>query len=281
MIPITDSYLHCRRVTRRRAKNFYWAFRLLDAQRRDSLCAVYAFMRRCDDLSDEPGAPASALDAWRGELDRGLRGMLVEDRLWPAFFDTVARYKIPRQYFHDMIDGVASDLTRTSIATFDELYRYCYRVASVAGLSLVHIFGYRDPEALALAEKCGIAFQLTNIIRDVAEDAGLGRTYLPAEDMERFQVTAEHLRASSVSAELRRLLRFEAGRAFEYYDASRPLIGMVEPETRPALAALIEIYRRLLNRIEQRDYEVLARRIRLSTAEKVSILVKARLQSWK
>ncbi len=281
MIPIPESYRYCRHIARARAKNFYYAFRLLDPARRDSLCAVYAFMRRCDDLSDEPGAGAAALEAWRGELDRGLRGMLVEDRLWPGFFDTVGRYKIPRQYFHDMIDGVSSDLTRKRMGTYDELYRYCYQVASVAGLSLVHIFGYEDPAALELAEKCGIAFQLTNIIRDVSEDAGLGRIYLPAEDMDRFDVSPAHLSAKAVSPELRRLLRFEAGRAFTCYEESAPLVGMVARETRPALAALIGIYRRLLTRIEQRDFEVLARRVRLSTAEKVGIFLQARLGLWK
>jgi phytoene synthase len=281
---LPDSYEHCRTIARRRARNFYYAFRLLDPERRDSLCAVYAFMRRCDDLSDEPGAgrnSAQALDAWRGELERGMRGMMVEDPLWPAFFDTVAKYRIPRAYFHEMIDGVSSDLIRNSIATYDELYRYCYQVASVAGLSLVHIFGYNDGAALGLAEVCGVAFQLTNIIRDVGEDAALGRIYLPAEDMERFHVTAGHLRAQSVSPELRRLLRFEAGRAFAYYEQSRPLVDMVHPATRPALAALIGIYRRLLNRIEQHDYEVLAKRIRLSAPEKVLIVARARLGLWK
>ncbi|MEZ5403108.1 MAG: phytoene/squalene synthase family protein [Bryobacteraceae bacterium] len=281
VIPVERSYAHCRRVTRDRAKNFYYAFRLLDGPRRDAICAIYAFMRRCDDLSDEPGATVRALDQWRAELERGLRGMLVEDPLWPAFFDTVARHRIPTAYFHEMIDGVSSDLTRPAVQDWPELRRYCYQVASTPGLCLVHILGFDDPRALELAEQCGIAFQLTNIIRDVAEDARLGRTYLPAEDMDRFQVTHAHLTAPAVSPELRRLLRFEAERAFECYETSSPIVQTVSPETRPALASLIAIYRRLLTRIEQRDFEVLAGRIRLSTPEKVRILIESRLRGWK
>ncbi len=258
---LAESYTHCRETTRARAKNFYYAFRLLDPKRRDSICSIYAFMRHCDDLSDEPGATIESLEQWRAKLDHP-----DDNPLWPAFFDTVEHYRIPRQYFHDMIDGVSSDLTRTEFETFDELYRYCYNVASVAGLSLIHIFGFNNPGAPKLAEKCGIAFQLTNIIRDVKEDESLGRCYLPREDRRRFP-------------EIREVLRFEAQRARAYYEESRPLLGMVDPKTRPSLAALIEIYSRLLDRIEERDFDVFSERIRLSTAEKLLILGKAWISS--
>jgi phytoene synthase len=278
VITVADSYRHCRDVARRRARNFYYAFRLLDAARRDSLCSIYAFMRRCDDLSDEPGATPAALEGWRDELGASLDGHPGADLLWPAFLDTVERYHIPHAYFHEMIDGVSSDLTRKTIATFDELYRYCYQVASVAGLSLIHILGYRTTEALALAEKCGIAFQLTNIIRDVAEDAALGRIYLPAADLARFQVPAGDLNQRAVSPALRELLAFESERARRYYDESRPLLDLVSPETRHALWALIEIYSRLLDRIRQRGYEVLAERVRLSAVEKTGILLRGMLR---
>lgn len=274
------SYQHCRDVARSRAKNFYYAFRLLDPVRRDSLCAIYAFMRQCDDLSDEPGATRESLEAWRAQLDAALAGNRPAGPVWPAFADTVARYRIPVQYFHDMIDGVTSDLTRTRIETFDELYCYCYQVASVAGLSLVHIFGFDRPEALVLAEKCGIAFQLTNILRDVREDALLGRTYLPAEDLVRFGVTPELLRSGVENDEFRALMRFEAARAGSYFAQSRPLIGMVDPSCRKSLGALIEIYSRLLGRIEQRQYAVLRQRVRLSTAEKSWILVRSLWTSY-
>jgi phytoene synthase len=254
---LEESYAHCRATARARARNFYYAFRLLDGQRRGSICAIYTFMRHCDDLSDEPGATVESLERWREKLQAP-----DENSLWPAFFDTVKRYNIPLQYFHDMIDGVSSDLTRSSFESFDDLYRYCYNVASVAGLSLIHIFGFHHPDALKLAEKCGIAFQLTNIIRDVKEDQSLGRSYLPREDVARFP-------------EIREVLRFEAGRARAYYNESRPLLEMVDPKTRASLWALIEIYSRLLKRIEERDFDVFSERIRLSTAEKLFILAQA------
>jgi 15-cis-phytoene synthase len=257
-------------VARARAKNFYYAFRVLDAPRRDALCAIYAFMRHCDDLADEPGASAQALEEWRLKLDSALSGGNPIEPVWPGFADAVRRYKIPPHYFHDMIDGVTSDISRTEVATFAELYRYCYQVASVAGLSLVHIFGYRSEKALVLAEKCGIAFQLTNIVRDVAEDLGNGRIYLPLEDRERFRVAQ-----IADTPEFAELMRFEAERARAYYDESRPLLTMVNPACRPSLWALIEIYRRLLCRIERSNFDVLSRRIQVPTIEKYWIMARA------
>jgi phytoene synthase len=166
-----------------------------------------------------------------------------------------------------MIDGVSSDLEPRQIQTFDELYRYCYQVASVVGLTIIHIFGFDSPDALVLAEKCGIAFQLTNILRDVREDSENQRIYLPADDVQRFH------------GNFLGLMRFEAARAKAYYDESRPLIGLVHKKSRRSLWALIEIYRRLLDRIEQSNFDVLSRRIRLSTREKLQILLEAHLKN--
>lgn len=272
---LDQSYRYCRQVARDRARNFYYAFRLLDPVRRDSISAIYAFMRHCDDLSDEPGATRESLEAWRSQLDAALTGNVPGHPVWPAFLDTARRYRIPSQYFYDMIDGVSSDLERTRIETFDELYRYCYQVASVAGLSLIHIFGFDRPEALVLAEKCGIAFQLTNILRDVREDARLGRTYLPAEDLARFGVTPELLKTGIETDAFRALLRLEAARAWTYFRESEPLTSMVDPSCRRSLGALIAIYSRLLARIEQRQYAVLEQRVSLSAAEKSWILVRS------
>jgi phytoene synthase len=264
-------------VTRARARNFYYAFVLLDGPRRDAICAIYAFMRRCDDLADEPGATPAAIEQWRAELRRALVGEPTASPVWPAFAATAHRYRIPEQYFHDMIDGTGSDLTRPRMESFEDLYRYCYQVASVAGLSLIHVLGFRDPAALRHAEECGIAFQLTNILRDVREDARHGRVYLPATDAARFGVDTGALAGGPEPAGLRDLLRFEATRAREYFARSRPLLDMVSPECRASLWALIEIYSRLLTRIEQSGFDVLPRRIRLSTAEKLWILARGAL----
>jgi 15-cis-phytoene synthase len=272
-VSLEQSYAHCRRVARARARNFYYSFVLLAKDRKNAMCAMYAFMRFCDDLSDESGASAAAIERWRKELSEALAGRFSENPVWPAFYDSVQRYSIPRQYFHDMIEGVASDLEPRTIRTFDELYRYCYRVASVVGMTTIHIFGFDAPEALRLAEKCGIAFQITNILRDVREDRENGRVYLPAEDIERFGADLRTYDERFVE-----LMRFEAGRARAHYEESAPLLGMVHKRSRASLWALIEIYQRLLGRIERSNFRVLEQRISLPAWEKMGIVLQAALR---
>jgi phytoene synthase len=271
MTSLSNSYAYCRRITRARAKNFYYSFVLLSTEQRNAMCAMYAFMRFCDDLSDEPGATAAAMQNWRASLERALNGHLDDHPLWPAFHDAVQRYRIPHDYFFQMIEGVQSDLTPREIHNFDDLYQYCYRVASVVGLTTIHIFGFSDPQALDLAEKCGIAFQLTNILRDVREDAELGRVYLPTEDLQLFEVRREELLGTERSNRFLRLMEFEADRARRFYDQSRPLIGLVDTRSRSSLWVLITIYSRLLDKIRTSNFDVLQRRISLSTWEKVRI----------
>jgi phytoene synthase len=275
---LAESYAFCERVARREAKNFYYTFLLLAPPQRRAMCAIYAFMRQCDDLSDAENVPdrEAAIARWREDLGRALAGSLPENPLWPAFTDAVARYRIPHQYFSEMIQGVRSDLEPRAMQTFDELYRYCYQVASVVGLTVIHIFGFDTPEALPLAEKCGIAFQLTNIIRDVREDAGRDRIYIPQEDLARFGVRREELLAARVSPALRSALQFEARRAREYYLESAPLARMIHAESRGSFRALVDIYARLLDRIEESRFEVLARRIRVPGWEKAWIVLRSR-----
>ena len=275
MNEVDRSYEYCRRVARSRAKNFYYSFLLLSRQQRKAMCAIYAFMRYCDDLSDEPGASRAAIEKWRTELAGALEGRFSGHPVWPAFHHTVRRFGIPQEYFQEMIDGVASDLEPRRFETFDQLYRYCYQVASVVGLTVIHIFGFDTRSALPLAEKCGVAFQLTNILRDIREDAGLGRIYLPAEDLRRFGVTPEDLKAGNRSEAFLKLMRFEAGRARAYYNESLPLLDLIHPRSRPSLWALISIYSSLLERIETTNYDVFSRRVRLSLFEKSWIVVRA------
>jgi phytoene synthase len=278
MDAVASSYRYCRRVARSRARNFYYSFVLLSRPQRDAMCAMYAFMRYCDDLSDEPGATRAAIDGWRADLEQALAGHFSGHPVWPAFHHAVRQFGIPHEYFSEMIDGVASDLEPRRIETFDQLHRYCYQVASVVGLTTVHIFGFDSPAALPLAEKCGVAFQLTNILRDIREDAGLGRIYLPAEDLRRFGVSEDDLRAGVLSPGFVELMRFEAARARAFYEESRPLIELVRRASRRSLWALIEIYSRLLERIEGSGYDVFARRIRLSAREKAAIVLRALLR---
>jgi 15-cis-phytoene synthase len=266
------SYAWAEKVARSQAKNFYYSFLLLPAEKRRAMCAIYAFMRYCDDLSDAEGIPdrPAAIARWRDDLALALDNRAPDHPLWPAFADSVARYKIPHQYFFEMIEGVGSDLEPRTIETFDELYRYCYHVASVVGLTIIHIFGFHDPQALKLAEKCGIAFQLTNILRDVREDSEKHRVYIPAGDLRKFQVEA-----FVPGDPFRKLMEFEAQRARQYYDESAPLLGLIDSSSRPSLRALIGIYSRLLDRIVESNYDVLTRRIRVPNWEKIWILLRA------
>jgi phytoene synthase len=278
MNALEHSYTHCRAVAKQRARNFYYSFILLPPEKKNAMCAMYAFMRYCDDLSDEPGATSSAIDRWRDALTAALAGRPDTNPTWPAFLDSVARYSIPHEYFYAMIEGVASDLQPRTIATFDDLYRYCYRVASVVGLTTIHIFGFTSPYALPLAEKCGIAFQLTNILRDVREDAGLGRVYLPAEDLARFGVSVDDLKNARRTEQFGRLMEFETERARRYYRESAPLLDLIHPKSRPSLWALIAIYSRLLDHLADSHYDVLMRRISLSSLEKSWIVLRAALR---
>jgi 15-cis-phytoene synthase len=272
---VDQSYAYCKRLARSRAKNFYYSFVLLSEQQRKAMCAIYAFMRQCDDLSDEPGASREALDRWRAELTEALEGRFSGHPVWPALRHTVRSFGIPHEYLYEMIDGVVSDLEPRSFQTFDQLYRYCYQVASVVGLTVIHIFGFDTSTALPLAEKCGVAFQLTNILRDIREDAGRDRVYLPAEDMRRFGVTEADLRAGIRTPGFLQLMGFEAARARAYYDESKPLLDLIHPRSRNSLWALMAIYSRLLDRIEKTNFDVFARRVRLSSLEKSCIIVRA------
>jgi phytoene synthase len=273
---VEESYAFCERVARTQAKNFYYSFLLLSRPQRQAMCAIYAFMRYCDDLSDAEGVAdrAGAIARWQADLDSALAGAAPEHPVWPAFSDAVARYRIPHEYFRAMIRGVSSDLEPRHIQTFQELYDYCYHVASVVGLTIIHIFGFDDPRALELAERCGVAFQLTNILRDVREDAEHGRVYLPAEDLARFGVDPKQLAGGAISPALRSLLEFEAERARAYYQEAQPLTGLVDRRSRASLKALIRIYARLLERISNSGYEVLRERVRVPAWEKIWILAR-------
>jgi phytoene synthase len=280
---ISDSYRYCRQIARSRAKNFYYSFLVLPKEQRDAMCAIYAFMRKCDDLSDDPASTekskiAEAIAQWRVDTDRALHGDVTSDPIWPAFHDTVKRFDIPHRFFHEMIDGITSDLEPREIKTFDELYHYCYSVASVVGLTIIHIWGYKSPKALLLAEKCGVAFQLTNILRDVREDAQIGRIYLPVEDLRRFGVTVQQIQHGIEDDHFRELMKYEASRARTYYEESAPLINLISERSRACLWALRKIYMGLLSRIESAKFAVLSNRINVPTRTKLRILAFAMLR---
>jgi phytoene synthase len=194
----------------------------------------------------------------------------------PALVDTMRRYNMPARYLHDLISGAEMDLTVNSYATFDRLREYCYRVAGTVGLTCTHVFGFRDSRALDLAEKLGLAFQLTNIVRDVHDDCAMGRVYLPDEDLAQYNVSPEDFARTEGTLGVRELLRFEAGRAWQCYEEGAALLNLIEPESRPALWLLVHTYSALLARMEELDYAVFGERVRLSKAEKLVFIAKAR-----
>jgi phytoene synthase len=275
------SYRFCGTVARREARNFYYAFLLLPPMQRRSMCALYAFLRHTDDLADEPGSATEkfrALDDWRRELDAALTG---RGTAWPgllALADTVARHGIPSALLYEVIEGVLMDVQPRDFETFDNLADYCHHVASVVGLSCLSIWGYRSEggKAEQFAERYGIALQLTNIIRDVGDDARNGRIYLPRDDLAKFGVQPEELAAKGrPSDRIRELLAFEGQRAYQFYDQARPLAPLVAPVGRPVLLTIVGIYRALLDEIRRRDYNVLSTRVSLPTRRKIAIAVKA------
>ncbi|HKW68866.1 MAG TPA: phytoene/squalene synthase family protein [Terriglobales bacterium] len=287
---VTDSQLNtaysvCRRIARSSAKNFYYAFMALPRPKRDALSAVYAFMRHSDDLSDDPGRlPAerlARLEDWRNQMHSVLAGGVSDEPVLLALADTVRVFRIKPELLDALVEGTAMDVRemldgpglKLSFETFDELYKYCYHVASVVGLICIRIFGYEDPAAEKLAEQCGVAFQLTNIIRDVKEDAAMSRIYLPKEDLAMFGLSASALRSPEIER-LRPVLELEAERARSYYRAAEELIPLIEPDSQPALWVLVTIYRRLLDKIAECGYDVFRHRVRLTKTEKVAILTR-------
>lgn len=285
-LDLAQSIRYCDQIARTRARNFYYGFMLLPRERRRALSVVYSFFRACDDCSDEDGtieARRELLDEWRGKLDSLFSDPSQASSLgpiFPALHHVIQRYAIPARYFYELLDGTGTDLEKSSYDTFDELYAYCYRVASTVGLVCLHIFGFDgSSEALKMAEWCGIAFQLTNILRDVDEDAHLGRVYLPEEDLRRFGLTAiDVATTSSADARFRQLMAFEAQRAHEYYDRAAPLLYRIDPASRAGFSAMVSIYRSLLRKIEQEDFRVHGRRIKLSKGEKLRLLVSSFLR---
>lgn len=273
---LRDAYAYCQEVTRRSSSNFYYAFRLLPPERRAALCAVYAFCRFIDDIADEGGRrdPHGLLARWRAELARVYDNAPTHP-IGRALADTVRRFPIAEQHFLDLIRGVELDLTRRRYATFDELYEYCYLVASTVGLVCIEIFGHQHASAREYAVDLGIAFQLTNILRDVMEDAERGRIYLPLEDLRRYDCHEDDLLRGRYSPRVGALMAFECGRARAYYLRAG---GALAPEDRGSLApaeAMRLIYERLLVRIEARHFDVFGAKVTLPRYEKITLALTA------
>jgi phytoene synthase len=305
-LKLDTAYEQCIAIARRQAKNFYYAFLALPKPKRDAICAVYAFMRHADDLSDDESLSREQrranLDAWLAAWHRAANGEPIQDAVFIALDDARLRFHIPLDLLDQLVHGTAMDLDPptpekaaengaaqprpwndyTTYATFDDLRRYCYYVASVVGLVCIRIFGYTDPRAEQLAEDTGLAFQLTNILRDVREDAERGRIYLPLDDLDRYGVRIEDLAAlrdgDHLTLNQRELLESLANRAEDCYKSGDQLLPLIDADSRPALWVLITIYHCLLRRIERRDYDVFSQRVRVPLSTRLSILFRGLLQ---
>jgi squalene synthase HpnC/squalene synthase HpnD len=292
---VADSYEECQRIVKAAHSNFYYAFLLLPKAKRDALVALYAFMRLVDDVADEGDNVADkqrGLARWRAAFDSAITQQVAPGganatlapgapapqgaSVLPALVDTMQRYNMPSRYLHDLISGAEMDLTIKTYPTFERLKEYCYRVAGTVGLTCTHVFGFQDSRALDLAEKLGLAFQLTNIIRDVHEDFNLGRMYLPEEDLARYGVGKNDLGLTQPTLGVRELLRFEAERAWQYYSDGAALLNLIDEDSRGTLWLLAHTYSALLARIEAEDFQVFGERVRLSRAEKMVFIAKAR-----
>jgi len=308
-LKLDKAYAVCRAIARREAKNFYYAFVALPARRRNAICAIYAFMRKADDLADDESLSREerrrSLTAWLDEWRGVCHGGDSSDLVFFAVRDAVERFNIPLNLLDELVAGVTMDLDRAAngaprnkeagcptlsassaervgdqspdtYATFADLYRYCYLVASVVGLVTIRIFGYTDPRAEKLAEETGIAFQLTNILRDVAEDAERNRVYLPLEDLAAHNASLDSLLHRKLGApptvNERALLAEIARRAEKFYQSAQQLQPLIDRESRPALWVLVAIYHGLLKRIERADYDVFSHRASVPLPQKLGIL---------
>jgi 15-cis-phytoene synthase len=287
-VTISEAYTVCREIAKREAKNFYYAFRVLPQHKSDAMCAIYAFMRRADDIADDESMPieqrrlemARWVDAWRAAR----RGAPTDDPVFLALNDSQQRFGISDTLLEELVQGTTMDLEPLpegadelqTCATFQDLYRYCYLVASVVGLVCIRVFGYTDPRAEKLAEETGVAFQLTNILRDVKEDAERGRIYLPLDMLEEHGVTLERVKAlasgASLRPEERTMLSALGARAEQYYQSAEKLLPMIDADSRAALWVLVGIYHRLLLKIGDANYDVFSRRASVPTPEKLWVL---------
>ncbi|AMV23098.1 All-trans-phytoene synthase [Gemmata sp. SH-PL17] len=292
------SFAACRAITSAANSSFPFAFRLLGPAKRDAMYALYAYMRATDDLADEPADTAQKsgacckmagavarkkLAAWRESLRAALAGDFTHP-IHPALVQTVRRFNIPPQYLFDAIDGMETDTEPVRMGTFADLYPYCYRVASAVGLACVRIWGNQPGvsacETEPSAEAAGIAFQLTNILRDLAEDYARDRVYLPADELARFGCPPERWRDPAVGENFRALMRFQIARTREHYRRGAALLPLLSAEGRAIFHVMHGTYRGLLDEIERNDYDVFTRRVRVPKWRKLLVCGSGYFVKW-
>jgi phytoene synthase len=275
---LSAAYAAADDVARKAAKNFYPCFRILPRPQRDATVALYAFLRAIDDIADGDSPTEDKrrrLAEWKQAVDRSSDGESLEEEAWaPAWADVVHRFNLPRSIIRDAIDGVAWDLDHSACRSFAELYEYCYGVASTAGLLSIRIWGATDPQADLPAEWLGIAFQLTNILRDVAEDARMKRCYLPIADLARFGLSTDELKSPD-ERRFSQMFVFEVARARNYFIRGMEVLNYLPGPGRAVVSALAGVYRGLLERIARDPTAVLKGRVSASTGTKAAAIIRA------
>ncbi len=278
MTELDLAYEQCRLIARREAKNFYYAFITLPPRKRRAIYAVYAFCRVCDDATDgqfPTGEKLRLLEELREQLSMAASGR-PDGPVFTALSHAAGTFDIPQEYFQDVVSGVETDLIKSRYQDFPELREYCYKVASVVGLTCIQILGYSQDRAREYAVDLGIAMQMTNILRDIREDLERDRIYLPLDEIQRFGYSVEELQAEVVNQPFRDLMKFQVCRAREYFDSGFKLLPLLSPRTRAFPAVLGQLYRQILERIEARDFNVFDGRVRLSRREKCLVTA----QTW-
>ncbi len=275
------AYDICARITRAASTNFYYGFQALPRDKRNAIYAAYAFCRLCDDIVDEPSRKATAaqeLARLRLELAAAQRGQ-VDGPVWTALADSQRKYGIRQEHLVDVVDGCEMDLTKASYANFTELEGYCRRVASAAGLVVLEVCGYTNEKAVQHAIDLGIAMQITNIMRDLAEDTRNGRVYLPQDEMQRFGYSEADLMRNIVDDRFRGLMKFQTDRAKMYFESGEKLFPYLDRRSRTCAETMARVYRMLLSKIESYGYDVFSRRVSLSKREKLALATRLWLQS--
>ncbi len=280
-VELGRAYEECQSITKASSTNFYYAFLTLPPEKRRSIYAAYAFCRLCDDIVDDPDRGDSAAVRLLEVRERlaGVYEGRAEGAIWIALRHSQQRYGIPMSWFVDVIDGCEMDLTTSIYDTFEEVSHYCRRVASAVGLICIEICGYEDKRAVEYAIDLGMAMQLTNILRDLGEDARAGRVYLPREELDRFGYSKEDLMAGVINEPFRDLMRFQVDRARRYFESGSRLFPLLDRRSRACPRTIASVYRGLLERMESADYDVFSRRVSLGTSSKVALAARLWLQS--
>jgi phytoene synthase len=287
---LRDAYAHCRALTRYHAKTFYLSTRFLPNEKQRSIFSIYSLCRYMDDLIDESfdlnknrsiqeKDLSTIILTFKTKLNVAYDSGIGDSPILTAFADTLKNYHIPKEYPLELLEGVCMDLNKNRYETFEELYTYSYKVASIVGLMTSEVFGYDDVDAKKHAIDLGIAMQLTNILRDVGEDLHRNRIYLPKEDLERFKISENDLFENTLDDRFTALMQFQIERARGYYDSADKGIPLLEADSRLPVYLARHNYSRILDRIEDNKYQVFTQRAHLSTSEKLAIIPKAWLSA--